>query len=362
MVKAVSLVVELFAGFLLFVCLKTFNSSRAESNQEVTKRVMEAIVADHMGTEKCPWSAAEMKGAAATYLKSLHDASMRAKKGKREAHKNLCRKQGRVRDKIQRRLQTLKTMPWSEEKKALVEQAVGSSQYTSSDESDFSDDENGQPKLSGYLVKKLPWERSALTKVKKALDDAHIKSLNVRARVNMVARRLHPMPSTKPRPIDGLEWEMRSEEPATATSRTFSPPTPAISSHSTPSSTRNSFHSIRTPTPATPPDSVQPSTTGSSSRSIPTAAHATLSDSTRLSTAAISSRSILTLAGSARPSTTGSSSRSIHPQTTTTPSHSSRLLGTGSSSDSSAKRKKVPKTKKDTVRRPLKRAVTSPEY
>ena len=57
MVKAVSLVVELFAGFLLFVCLKTFNSSRAESNQEVTKRVMEAIVADHMGTEKCPWSA-----------------------------------------------------------------------------------------------------------------------------------------------------------------------------------------------------------------------------------------------------------------------------------------------------------------
>ena len=121
-------------------------------------------------------------------------------------------------------------MPWSEEKKALVEQAVGSSQYTSSDESDFSDDENGQPKLSGYLVKKLPWERSALTKVKKALDDAHIKSLNVRARVNMVARRLHPMPSAKPRPIDGLDWAMRSEEPATATSRTFSPPTPAISS------------------------------------------------------------------------------------------------------------------------------------
>ena len=39
-----------------------FNSSKAETNQEVTKRVMEAIVADHMGTEKCPWSAAEMKG------------------------------------------------------------------------------------------------------------------------------------------------------------------------------------------------------------------------------------------------------------------------------------------------------------
>ena len=67
-------------------------------------------------------------------------------------------------------------MPWSEEKNALVEQAVGSFQYTSSDESHFSDDENGQPKLSGYLVKKLPWERSALTKVEKALDDPHIKA------------------------------------------------------------------------------------------------------------------------------------------------------------------------------------------
>ncbi|XP_068742302.1 uncharacterized protein [Montipora capricornis] len=204
-------------------------------------------------------------------------------------------------------------------------------------------------------------------KVKKALDDAHIKSLSVRARVNMVARRLHPMPSTKPRPIDGLEWAIRPEGPATATSRTFRPPTPAISSHSTPSSTRTSFHGICPPTPATPPDSVQPSTTGRSSRSILTAAHATPSDSTRLSTAGNSSRSILTVAlttpsDSARPSTTGSSSRSIHPQTSTTPSHSSRLLGTGSSSDSSAKRKKVPKSKKDTVRWPLKRVVTSPEY
>ena len=162
-------------------------------------------------------------------------------------------------------------MPWSEEKKALVEQAVGSSQYTSSDVSDFSDDESGQLKLSGYLVKKLPWAMSALTKVKKALDDAHTKSLNVK----MVARRLHPMPSAKPRPIDGLEWAMRPEERATAMSHTLSPPTPAVSSHSTLSSTRTSFHGIRPPTP----DSVQPSTTGSSSHSILTPAVTTPSDS-----------------------------------------------------------------------------------
>ena len=38
------------------------------------------------------------EGAAATYLKSLCDASTRAKKGKQEAHRNLCRKQGRMRE------------------------------------------------------------------------------------------------------------------------------------------------------------------------------------------------------------------------------------------------------------------------
>lgn len=51
-----------FFFIVFFFFVKTFNSSKAETNQEVTKRVMEAIVADHMGTEKCPWSAAEMKG------------------------------------------------------------------------------------------------------------------------------------------------------------------------------------------------------------------------------------------------------------------------------------------------------------
>ena len=54
----------LFINEFLFCCsfLKSSNSSGAETNQEVTKRVMEAIVADHVGTEKCAWSSAKMKG------------------------------------------------------------------------------------------------------------------------------------------------------------------------------------------------------------------------------------------------------------------------------------------------------------
>ena len=39
-----------------------------------------------------------LEGAAAAYFKSLCDASARAKKGKLEAHRTLCWRQGRMRD------------------------------------------------------------------------------------------------------------------------------------------------------------------------------------------------------------------------------------------------------------------------
>ena len=67
-------------------------------------------------------------------------------------------------------------MPWTEEKKAIVEVVIKSPTYTISDESDFSDDEDGESHLAGYLVKKFPWKRSALTKAKKALDDEEPQS------------------------------------------------------------------------------------------------------------------------------------------------------------------------------------------
>ena len=64
--------------------------------------------------------------------------------------------------KIKRRLSSLKAMPWSVEKKKEIEKAVGSMDYTSSDESDWSEDENGEFRHAGFLVKKLPWERTCL--------------------------------------------------------------------------------------------------------------------------------------------------------------------------------------------------------
>ena len=48
-----------------------------------------------------------------------------------------------------------------------IQNAIGSMEYTSSDESDLSEDVDGDVMVSAYLVKKLPWERSTLTNVKK---------------------------------------------------------------------------------------------------------------------------------------------------------------------------------------------------
>jgi len=71
----------------------------------------------------------------------------------------------------------------------LVEVVIKSPTYTSSDESDFSEDENGESHLAGYLVKRFSWERAALTKAKKALDDAYMRS---DSHERFSARRLPP--------------------------------------------------------------------------------------------------------------------------------------------------------------------------
>ena len=46
----------------IFVHASSFYSALSEANQEATKKVMEAVISDHGGSERCPWSAAEMKG------------------------------------------------------------------------------------------------------------------------------------------------------------------------------------------------------------------------------------------------------------------------------------------------------------
>ena len=49
-------------SFSLGLLNKIFLGLSADANQEATKRVIEAVVADHSGSNRSLWSAAKMKG------------------------------------------------------------------------------------------------------------------------------------------------------------------------------------------------------------------------------------------------------------------------------------------------------------
>ena len=52
---------QYFNFFIGFIKLNFLGLS-ADANQEATKRVIEAVVADHSGSNRSLWSAAKMKG------------------------------------------------------------------------------------------------------------------------------------------------------------------------------------------------------------------------------------------------------------------------------------------------------------
>ena len=60
--------------------------------------------------------------------------------------------------------------------------------HTSSEDSSYEDDENGNAKVAKYAVKKLPWESREKRKVKKKLDKTYRKRLSKRAKKRIVGR------------------------------------------------------------------------------------------------------------------------------------------------------------------------------
>ena len=152
----------------------------------------------------------------------------------------------------------LDTMPWTEERKAAIAKVL-TWDYTSSDESDMSEDENGLTCLKGYVVKKLSWERTTLRNAKKALDDAYINSLPPRVRANVLERRVHHSPSKRGPPPEALQWAVRitTPEPPPITPAVARPlETPAARAVLTPTPTgnpvRTSTHTPTSQSPGTP--------------------------------------------------------------------------------------------------------------
>ena len=168
-------------------------------------------------------------------------------------------------------------MPWAEERKAAIAKVL-TWDYTSSDESDMSEDENGLTCLKGYIVKKLSWEKTTLRKAKKALDDAYIKSLPLRVRANVLERRVHHTPSKRGPPPDAIQWAVRIRTPETppvtpAVTRPLE--TPASRAVLTPTHTVNPSRTLTcTPTSQSP---ATPRTTPAVTRPLETPAARTVS-------------------------------------------------------------------------------------
>ena len=76
----------------------------------------------------------------------------------------------------------------------------------SSEESSYEDDGNGQPKVAGYKVKRLPWESRSLRKTKNKLDKAYQRSLTKRAKEITLPRTVSSDLSEREPPHDLPEW------------------------------------------------------------------------------------------------------------------------------------------------------------
>ena len=111
---------------------------------------------------------------------------------------------------MHRRINALQNMDCTQEDRARIEDIL-KLDYTSSDESEYSEDEDGTLVLMGYKTKKLPWEKNSLTRVKKSLDVEYMESLPVRSRRGLLPRRVHSVPSSRQIPLNAPSWAARVE-------------------------------------------------------------------------------------------------------------------------------------------------------
>ena len=80
----------------------------------------------------------------------------------------------------------------------------------SSEESSYEDDGDGQPKVVGYKVKRLPWESRSLRKTKKNLDKAYQKSLTKRAKERTLPRTVSSDLSEREPPLGLPDWAVEN--------------------------------------------------------------------------------------------------------------------------------------------------------
>ena len=80
----------------------------------------------------------------------------------------------------------------------------------SSEDSCYEADEDGKEALTSYKIKKLPWESTALRKIKKQLDKKYNKRLSKRARDRIVPRTVAKEQSERD-PPEIPEWALNAQ-------------------------------------------------------------------------------------------------------------------------------------------------------
>ena len=114
--------------------------------------------------------------------------------------------------KLTRRTSALELVKWTDhhEKGRAAEVLVMDAM--SSEDSCYEDDESGNPKVTKYAVRKLPWESRAMKKIKKKLDKAYRKRLSKRANERIVHRTEAEELSERQPPNTFPEWALTETE------------------------------------------------------------------------------------------------------------------------------------------------------
>ncbi|XP_031562827.1 uncharacterized protein LOC116298482 [Actinia tenebrosa] len=177
-------------------------SQDSDHNLVIFNQVKDELYHSYGGEGKCPWTVLQMKVALKTYMRSLRASAKRKAKGNNQEHVRSCRRQNRKKEKLGRRLKSLDSKKWSNEKKAKIASCLHPD-YISSEESEVEEEEPF--KTVAYIVKPLNWESQELKKAKKSLDKHHKDSLPDLVKRRVIPRR-NGHPSRRQKPNDCPDW------------------------------------------------------------------------------------------------------------------------------------------------------------
>ncbi|XP_074632038.1 uncharacterized protein LOC141890454 isoform X1 [Acropora palmata] len=185
-------------------------NANSDNNRGIMDRVIEQVLHEYGGQERCPWSRAIMQAALQRYFLSCHETRRLKTSLKYEEHKKKSRKNGRQKEKLTRCTVALDMIQWQDANAKGRAAEVLLLDAMSSEESSYEDDGDGQPKVVGYKVKRLPWESRSLRKTKKNLDKAYQKSLTKRAKERTLPRTVSSDLSEREPPHGLPDWAVEN--------------------------------------------------------------------------------------------------------------------------------------------------------